>query len=229
MLNQHYSLTLWGRVMHICVSKLTVIGSDKWLVAWTAPSPYLNQCWNIANWTLGNKLQWNLNQNIYIFIQENRLKMASILSRPQWVKVCYPALAREFQCFGVWGKFVFQLLELTDPPTNLTNQIKVGHALDQSHSVQSHGPERVHQKQGTVMAVVEDRSPTFDSFERIEWLYLHSKCGIKTKTHFEWLLWHLIFTRSVELRTHSSWRVAKCQLTSWRSVSKKPPTWVFII
>ena len=29
-----------------------------------------------------------------------------------------------------------------------------------------------------------------DSFERIKWLYLHSKCGIKTKTHFEWLLWH---------------------------------------
>ena len=22
------------------------------------------------------------------------------------------------------------------------------------------------------------------------WLYLHSKCGIKTKSHFEWLLWH---------------------------------------
>ena len=29
-----------------------------------------------------------------------------------------------------------------------------------------------------------------DSFERIKWLYLHSKYGIKTKTHFEWLLWH---------------------------------------
>ena len=29
-----------------------------------------------------------------------------------------------------------------------------------------------------------------DSFERIKWLYLQSKCGIKTKTHFEWLLWH---------------------------------------
>ena len=30
----------------------------------------------------------------------------------------------------------------------------------------------------------------WDSCERIKWLYLHSKCGIKTKTHFEWLLWH---------------------------------------
>ena len=26
------------------------------LVAWTAPSHYLNQCWNIVNWTLRNKL-----------------------------------------------------------------------------------------------------------------------------------------------------------------------------
>ena len=31
----------------------------------------LNQCWNIVNWTLTNKLQWNLNQNSCIFIQEN--------------------------------------------------------------------------------------------------------------------------------------------------------------
>ena len=29
-----------------------------------------------------------------------------------------------------------------------------------------------------------------DSFERINWLYLLFNCGMKTKTHFEWLLWH---------------------------------------
>ena len=29
-----------------------------------------------------------------------------------------------------------------------------------------------------------------DSFETINWLYLLFECGIKTKTHFEWLLWH---------------------------------------
>ena len=33
-----------------------------WLVAWSAPSHYLNQCWHIVNWTLRNKLQWNHNQ-----------------------------------------------------------------------------------------------------------------------------------------------------------------------
>ena len=43
----------------------------KWLVAWLAPSHYLNQCWNIINWTLGNKLQWNLNRKLNMFIQEN--------------------------------------------------------------------------------------------------------------------------------------------------------------
>ena len=57
----------------------------------------------------------------------------------------YPTLAREFQGFRVWGKFVFRTLELTDTPTNLANQVEVGHALDQSRSVQSRGPERAHQ------------------------------------------------------------------------------------
>ena len=35
------------------------------------PSNYLNQWWNIVNWTLGNKLQWNFNRNSNIFIHEN--------------------------------------------------------------------------------------------------------------------------------------------------------------
>ena len=54
------------------------------------PSHYLNQCWNIVNWTLRNKLQWNFNPNSYIFIQLNTFenvicRMASILSRPQFI------------------------------------------------------------------------------------------------------------------------------------------------
>ena len=44
------------------------------------------------NWTLGNKNQWNLNRNLYIFIQENAFenvvwKMAAILSLPQCVNL----------------------------------------------------------------------------------------------------------------------------------------------
>ena len=60
-------------------------------------------------------------------------------------RILYPTLAREFQGFRVWGNFVFRTLELTDTPTNLASQVKVGHALDQSRSIQSRGPERAHQ------------------------------------------------------------------------------------
>ena len=41
------------------------------VVAYLAPSHYLNQCWVIVNWTLRNKLQWNFNQNTKFFIHEN--------------------------------------------------------------------------------------------------------------------------------------------------------------
>ena len=34
-----------------------------WLVAWSAPSHYLDQYRNNVNWTLRNKLKWNFNQN----------------------------------------------------------------------------------------------------------------------------------------------------------------------
>ena len=49
----------------IWVSKLTNI------VDRPAPIHYVYQRWNSINWTLGNKLQWNPNRNLYIFIQEN--------------------------------------------------------------------------------------------------------------------------------------------------------------
>ena len=42
-----------------------------WLVAYSAPSHSLNQCWLIVNWTLRNKLRWNSNQNTEVFIHEN--------------------------------------------------------------------------------------------------------------------------------------------------------------
>ena len=81
------SLTHWGRVTLICVSKLTIIGSDNRV------SPGRLQAivwWIIVNWTIRNKLQRNSNRNSKIFIQENALEhvvceMASILSRHQCV------------------------------------------------------------------------------------------------------------------------------------------------
>ena len=83
------------RGKHYWLSKLTIIGSDNGL----PPSHHLNQCWNIVNWILGNKLQWNFNQNLHIFIQENVFhnvvcEMAAILSKPQCVNWIYVLMSR---------------------------------------------------------------------------------------------------------------------------------------
>ena len=61
------------------------------VVTWLAPSHYLKQCWNIVNVTFGNKFQWNLNRNSYMFIHENAFeniirKLAAILHRHQCVE-----------------------------------------------------------------------------------------------------------------------------------------------
>ena len=76
-------------VLHICVSKSCHHWFRWWLVAYSAPSHYVNQCWVIVNWILGNKLQWNFNQNIKLFIHENATenivcKMAAILVGGRW-------------------------------------------------------------------------------------------------------------------------------------------------
>ena len=82
-------LTHWRQATHICVGKLTIIGSDNGL------SPGRRQAiiWtnDIVNSTLANILQWNCNRNPNIFIQENAseivvCEMVAILSRPQCVK-----------------------------------------------------------------------------------------------------------------------------------------------
>ena len=80
---------------HICVNKLTNIGSSYGL---SPPSHFLNQWWNIVNLTLRNTLQWNVYRNTYIFIQENAFEnvvriSAAILSRPQCVQYSW------FACF----------------------------------------------------------------------------------------------------------------------------------
>ena len=50
-------------------------------------SPYLNQSWNIINLPLSNKLQWNINRNSKVLVQENGFenvgcKVMAILSQP---------------------------------------------------------------------------------------------------------------------------------------------------
>ena len=65
------ALTLWGQVTHICLTTLGHYWFKYWLVAWPVTSHYLNQCWNIVNWTRRNRLKWNPNRNSHSFIQEN--------------------------------------------------------------------------------------------------------------------------------------------------------------
>ena len=54
----------------------------QWLVARSAPSHYLNQCWDIINWTLGKKLRSNLNEIHTFSFQKMHLKMSSGKWRP---------------------------------------------------------------------------------------------------------------------------------------------------
>ena len=77
-------------MMYICIHNYVIIGSDNGLV----PSHYLNQCWNIINWTLVNKIQWNFPQNATIswkkmaaispeiFLTKFYLKMTSAKCQP---------------------------------------------------------------------------------------------------------------------------------------------------
>ena len=83
-------LTHWGRVVHICVSKLTIIGSDNGL------SPGLRQAiiWTNAGILLigqPKKNQWNSTWKSFIFVHENSFEnavweMAAIWCRCQCVK-----------------------------------------------------------------------------------------------------------------------------------------------
>ena len=77
--NAKILLTHWGWVAHICISKLTIIGSDNGL------SPGQHQA--IVNSTLGNKLKWNLNRNLYILIQENTFENVVWKWRPFCVRL----------------------------------------------------------------------------------------------------------------------------------------------
>ena len=70
-----------------------------------ALSHYLNQCCNIVNRTLGNKLQRHSNRNSNIFFKENAfenvLKIAVILSQPQCVNNKDYSLDKWIQIFPI--------------------------------------------------------------------------------------------------------------------------------
>ena len=73
------------------------------LVACSAPSHCLDQCWLIVNSTLRNKLQWNSNQNTKLFIHENAYEnvvceMAAILSRRELSQRAFFYESLEWRC-----------------------------------------------------------------------------------------------------------------------------------
>ena len=83
----YYMLTHWGRVTHICVGKLIIIGSDNGL------SPDRRQAiiWTNAGLMSIGPMRTYFSENTTIFIEEiareNVVReMASILSQPQCVK-----------------------------------------------------------------------------------------------------------------------------------------------
>ena len=85
-------LTHWGRMTHICVSKLTIIGPGNGLSPGRRQAIVWTNIGILLIGPLSNKLQWNLYRNSYIFIHENAFenvvwKMVAILSRPQCVKI----------------------------------------------------------------------------------------------------------------------------------------------
>ena len=79
-------------VPHTCFNESGQRCFRWWLVAYSAPGHYLNQCWVIINWTLRNKLQWNFDQNAKVFIYENASKnivceMAAIFDLGRLIKL----------------------------------------------------------------------------------------------------------------------------------------------
>ena len=45
-----------------------------WNWAYSGSSHYLNHCWYIIIWSPGNKVQWNLNQDTKVFIQQTAVE-----------------------------------------------------------------------------------------------------------------------------------------------------------
>ena len=116
------------------------------------PSSLTHMCGTTGRWVNTQRPEQNgLHFTATFSMHFLKWKWLQILSKFHWSlffpkgPIVYPTLAREFQGFRVWGKFVFQMLELYATSNNLANQVKVGHALDQSRSVQLRGSERAHQ------------------------------------------------------------------------------------
>ena len=96
------------RVTHICVGDLTIIASDNGLPPGRCQA--IIQCWNIVKLTLSNKVQWNVNRNSFIFIQDNAFEKCrlrngghSVLSilRDEWASRLDTRSGRKHRFFSI--------------------------------------------------------------------------------------------------------------------------------
>ena len=83
-------LTHWGRVTHICVSRLTITGSDNGLSPGRRQAIIRTNAGILLIRPLGTNFSEYFCRNSNIFIQENAFESvvcekAAILYRPQWV------------------------------------------------------------------------------------------------------------------------------------------------
>ena len=98
------SITHWGRVMHICTSKLTIIGSDNGLFPERCQAIICTKAGILLIGPLGTNFNEILSEICNIFIQENAFecvicKMVAILSQPQ----CFNPLHADFFYFQeIW-------------------------------------------------------------------------------------------------------------------------------
>ena len=78
--NEHFLSAMDGFVFNLVNQLRTSDTTWCYRPSVSAPSHYLNQCWNIDNWTLWNKFQWNIHGNSHIFIQEDAFEHVGITS-----------------------------------------------------------------------------------------------------------------------------------------------------
>ena len=78
------ALNHWGRVTHICVSKLTTIGSDNGLSPGRRQAIIWSNAGILLNWTLGTNVNEILSEIDTFSFKQMRLKMSS----GKWLPYC---------------------------------------------------------------------------------------------------------------------------------------------
>ena len=115
------------------------------------------------------------------------LEISNKTATPPWCSLywykCYPTLTRELQGYRCEENLYFKRWNSwTHPPIwPIRSKYVTFICVDLrkcTKTIRSHGDS-----QGQI-------ADFQDNFERIKWLYLHFKCGISTRSHFEWVVWH---------------------------------------